>query len=86
MATPVWPGQYDQWRITDNQEAFTLFAKFDEDGVDWRLVDGSNNSVVSIYNEYINDKRDWVLEYDPDKITNSFVVLSFYHCKIFVNC
>ena len=78
MATPVWPGQYDQWRITDNQEAFTLFAKFDEDGVDWRLVDGSNNSVVSIYNEYINDKRDWVLEYDPDKITNSFVVLSFF--------
>ncbi|MBK8642082.1 MAG: hypothetical protein IPN15_07715 [Saprospiraceae bacterium] len=78
MATPVWPGQYDQWRITDNQEAFTLFAKFDVEGVDWRLVDGSNNSVVSIYNEYINDKRDWVLEYDPDKITNSFVVLSFF--------
>jgi hypothetical protein len=77
-ATTTWPGQRDSWRITDNRTSYTLMRRIEEDGLDWRLVDGGGQTSVSIYNEYKRDLRDWVLEYDDEHITQEFVLMALF--------
>ena len=77
-APTTWPGQRDSWRITDNQTAYTLIRRIDDDGLDWRLIDGGGETLVSMYNEYVRDYRDWILEYNEELVGQDWVLVSLF--------
>jgi len=74
----TWTGQSDSWRITNNMISYTLSLRIENDGFDWRLLDGDNKSILSIYNEYTRDFRDWALEYDDEQIDQDWVLVSLF--------
>lgn len=77
-ARQVWPGQLDRWRITDNTMSYHLVRRLESKGMDWRLENAESRSLVSIYNEFENDFRDWIIEYDPETIETEWLVFSIF--------
>lgn len=81
-AAPVWPKQYDKWRITNNSANYSLSYTVDNEGINWSLYNSKEEVIAFIYNEYSRDLRDWIVEYDAQKIDPALLLFGvFLSCK-----
>lgn len=63
-----WPGDYGEWRITDNSRSIDFRLDRREDPYFWSLKQSDRFGKFQVYTEYTGDVRDWVIidELDPN--------------------
>jgi len=63
-----WPGDFSEWRITDNTRSIDYKLDRREDPFFWSLKQSDRFGKFQMYSEYQSDPRDWVIidELDPD--------------------
>lgn len=62
----VWSNDPRFWRITDNTVSMELKSRFGLNFQEWNVDEGKRGK-ISIFMEYSNDPRDWVIEDELDE-------------------
>jgi hypothetical protein len=62
----VWSNDPRLWRITDNAVSLDLKSRYGMNFQEW-MVDEGKRGKISIFMDYPNDPRDWVIEDDLDE-------------------
>jgi hypothetical protein len=54
----------------------------DNEGINWSLYNSKEEVIAFMYNEYSRDLRDWIVEYDAQKIDPALLLFGvFLSCK-----
>ncbi len=62
----VWSNDPRFWRVTDNSVSLELKSRFGLNFQEWTLDEGKRGK-MTIFMEYSNDPRDWVIEDEMDE-------------------
>ncbi|MBK8449010.1 MAG: hypothetical protein IPO78_04080 [Saprospiraceae bacterium] len=76
-AAPTWPGHLDSWRITDHSKTYYFNLQRDPEGIQW-VLEQEKEAVCFIYNEYLNDTRDWAIEYQNKEVNLNLIIAAFF--------
>lgn len=76
-ASPTWPGQFDSWRITDHATSYYLNLIKDPEGIQWVLTK-DQDSICYFYNAYLNDLRDWSIEYQNIELNSNLIITALF--------
>jgi hypothetical protein len=81
-AQPLWQGDPNQWRITDNNFSLELQTKWRGRFDEWYIND-SRRGKMSIFSEYQNDPRDWVIDDELDPVVSLPMKMAIVYLVIF---
>ena len=75
---PVWPGQLEEWLISDGNNFFHLKLRKEYEGLRWELVNTSNDLLAYVINDYSYDPRDWSFYYETDLNNDDLCMAAFF--------
>lgn len=78
----TWPGDFNEWRVTDNSIALNLKSRWTNQFDEW-LVDDANRGRFYMYTMVERDPRDWTIEDSLDESVSQSVKMALIFLTVF---
>ena len=78
----AWPGDFNEWRVTDNSIALHLKSRWTNQFDEW-LVDDQNRGRFYMYTMIERDPRDWTIEDSFDESVSQSVKMALIFLTVF---